>query len=102
MNIIYSVLYGLLPHVAASEGMVRLITLNNEYQGYGTIMLIVDSIFYMFLFYYFDNIFPNQYGVRKSACFCFKKETRVLQGFEQVEIIDEDEEDELHLDFEMN
>jgi hypothetical protein len=66
-------LYGLIPHYTIVEGFLRLIS-GNENKAFGSYMLLFDTILYLFLFYYFDNIFPNTYGVKKSACFCFKKE----------------------------
>jgi len=73
LNPIYSYLLGLIPHYAAAEGLIRISysESGNLNKYYGTIMLLIDTVLYIFLFYYFDNIFPNQYGVRKSLCYCF-------------------------------
>ena len=91
LNPIYSYLLGLIPHYATAEGLIRISysESGNLNKYYGTIMLLIDTVLYIFLFYYFDNIFPNQYGVRKSLCYCFKKEKHLLQGFEQVQNFDD-------------
>jgi len=70
----------------------------NENKAYGTFMMIFDSFLYVFLFYYFDNVFPNAYGVKKPPCFCFQKKKTFLQGFEKVSIEDRDQ---IQLDFQV-
>ena len=35
------------------------------------IMLAFDSVLYLFLFWYFDNVLPSQYGVKRSPLFLF-------------------------------
>jgi hypothetical protein len=32
-------------------------------------ILIFDCFFYLVLYYYFENVFPNEYGVKKHPCF---------------------------------
>lgn len=37
-------------------------------------MLGFSIIFYLVLYLYFDEVVPNEYGIKKSPFFCFKPE----------------------------
>jgi len=36
---------------------------------------------YFFLYIYLDEIIPNNYGVAKSCCFCFRKNRDQEDGY---------------------
>jgi hypothetical protein len=43
-------------------------------------MLAFDIIFYFLLYLYFDRVMPNEYGVRETPFFCFKKALHFFFG----------------------
>jgi ATP-binding cassette subfamily A (ABC1) protein 3 len=59
-------------------------------------MLIFDCFIYILLYYYFENVFPNEYGVKKHPCFLlislkncitdqFNKISLINQGFRNID-----------------
>ena len=78
----------LIPAFAFCEGLWRIGMQKDEHNTFGPYMLIIDILLYLLIFYYFDNVLPNRYGVKKSCCFCCsckKKKKEVKYGFLAVE-----------------
>lgn len=56
-------------------------TMNNGTTTIGYILfLILLLLFYLALYWYLEQILPNENGLSKSACFCLKKEKNNKRG----------------------
>lgn len=37
------------------------------------VFLVIDILFYLALYFYLDSVMPNEYGIQRHPCFCFRK-----------------------------
>ena len=45
--------------------------------NFAWISLIIQTPLYLLLYLYFDSVVPNNFGIARPCCFCFKKREKV-------------------------